>query len=67
MMGNLADCTSTRLLPLYASNGQASYLLTEPDPTGVKPGSKYEDLLRNVRVVLESWTKSRAVVRVWSA
>jgi hypothetical protein len=67
MMGEMTSCTSTRLVPVYASGGRANYLLTQPDRAGQKPGSKYEDVFRGVRVVFESWDRARAVVRVWSA
>lgn len=67
MMSDLTNCTSTRMVQTYASGGQANYLLTKPDPTGATPGSKYEDLFRGVRVVLESWHRTRATIRVWSA
>jgi hypothetical protein len=34
---------------------------------GQAPGSKFEDTFRQVRVVLEKWERSYAMVRVWAA
>jgi hypothetical protein len=64
MFGELANCTSTRIMPTHSVNGVQKYLLDTPDPTGVAPGSVYQDQLRGVRIVLERWTRSRAVVRI---
>lgn len=66
MMGELAStsCTSTRAVPTHVKDGQQQYLLNEPDPTGEKPGSKFEDTLRGVKVVLEQWTNTSAVVYI---
>lgn len=66
MMGDMADCTSTRAVPTHVADGQAQYLLSTPDPDGLKLGSKFEDPLRQVRVVLERWERGTAVVRVWA-
>lgn len=46
------------------SEGQLKYLLDTPDPTGVAVGSRFEDQLRGVEVVLEEWTRSEVVIRV---
>lgn len=66
-MGSLANCTSTHAAPTHAAPdtpGGLAYLLSTPDPAGAAPGSRFEDGLRSVSVVLESWSRARAVVRV---
>jgi hypothetical protein len=65
MMGDLSKCTSTRAVPLFVdSSGKQQYLLNTPDPTGVAVGSRYEDPVRGVSVVLEEWSRAKAVVRI---
>ena len=65
MMGDLSTCTSTRAVPTHVdAEGKPKYLLDTPDPTGTLLGSRYDDPLRRVSVILEEWTRSQAVVRV---
>jgi len=65
MMGDLSTCTSTRAVATHLdSEGQLKYLLDTPDPTGAAVGSRFEDQLRGVEVVLEEWTRSEVVIRV---
>lgn len=65
MMGDLSACTSTRAVATHLdADGNPKYLLDTPDPTGVAAGSKFEDALRGVTVILEEWTRSQAIIRV---
>jgi hypothetical protein len=65
MMGDLSTCTSTRAVATHLdADGKHKYLLDTPDPTGTLLGSKFEDPLRRVTVILEEWSRSQAVVRV---
>lgn len=65
MMGDLSTCTSTRAVATHLdAEGKPQLLLNTPDPAGAAVGSKFEDSLRRVTVVLEQWTLSQAVVRV---
>jgi hypothetical protein len=65
MMGDTSTCTSTRAVPTHMdADGKLKYLLDTPDPTGVAVGSRYEDPLRGVTVILEEWKRTRAVIRV---
>lgn len=63
--GDLSTCTSTRAVATHLDgDGKAQYLLNSPDPTGVAVGSKFEDPLRRVTVILEEWTGSQVTIRV---
>lgn len=64
MMGDLSSCTSTRQVPTHMDGPNTRYLLNMPDPTGAQLGSTFVDELRGVRIVLEAWSRSQAVVRV---
>jgi hypothetical protein len=63
--GDLSTCTSTRAVATHLDGeGKPQYLLNSPDASGAAVGSKFEDPLRRVTVILEEWSGSQATIRV---